>query len=42
MGWSLVGDHVREGAVDGKGWIVVFVAMLSFSQVVDWCVFVLE
>ena len=30
MGRFVVGDHVGKGAVNGKGWIVVFVSMLAF------------
>ena len=30
MSRLVVGDHVGQGTVNGKGWIVVFVSMLSF------------
>ena len=39
---TLVRDHVGESAVYCEGWVVVFVAMLSLSKVVDWRVLVFE
>ena len=38
----LVRDHVRECTVNGKGRVVVFVAVLSFSEEVNWGVLVFE